>query len=276
MVNEIDNTKKFKKTRLIIVIAFALVFFLETKNNNIEISNEEKPEEKEVKEEWDTKEITSFDAILLLEDFQINADTITNYGITSKLEATYNYLIKKNKDKYIYDTCSNILKSEINTWNYENTGYLLKNKETYYCNNNNKHYVIPYYDYIDTLKKMFNERMKKDYPEFYYIKESDSIVYMPNRDGTNGPSTKVEYLSRVKVKNHDIIIDYFSERLACEAVNNETDQFINCGKNDFKVSGSAKEVNQEIMTKYYKELNHYKITLVDNKDYISFKSIEKQ
>ena len=287
-----ENEKKQSKTvtilvAIIVILGFALGFVLGTKindksdkkeDNTVKETESKKEEDKKPEEK---KELSEKDAADLLDFYGINASTIKNYTINNKLEVTYNYLLKQNKDKYKEETCKDFLKGEISNWKHESyQGHesyeLFKNTDNYYyCSGEGKYYVIPYSDYVDALKKLFDEEMKKDFWEFYYVKDLDSIVFLPYRDGTEGPSVVIDKIKSVKEENDVIEIEYYTEKVACDDYNYSKETYKNCGKNNFKVSGSAKEVEQEIVDKHLSDIDLYKITFVDHGDYKTFKSIEK-
>ena len=293
---EKENEKEFKQTRLtivlvaiIVVLVFALGFVLGTKNNNLAPNNETKeetkkesekePEPEKEPEEETTREFTKEDAKELLTFYNVNPNTVEHYNIYRKLEVTYDYLIEKNKDNYRYDTCENILKSELKNWKKEGDyAYYLDHVEYYYCStyNNQKHYVIPYKDFEDALNKLYSEKMKKDFSEFYYVKDLDSIVFMPYRDGTEGPSIAINEIKEYKKENNKIEIMLYSEKIPCEDYDYQTDRSKNCGKNGWKESGNYNEIEKNIIEKYSDEVNLYKIKIEDHGDYTTFVSLERQ
>lgn len=273
---------------IIIILVFALGFVLGAKNNNILEQKNEKPVKennnlkKNEKEEAKSskKELTEKDAKELLSYYNIDSNTVTNYSISNKLEVTYKYLLEHNN--YKEETCKVILKNELNSWEhrsykeYEYYELFEGTDNYYYCNGNSKYYVIPYSDYVDALKKLFAENMRKDYWEYYYVKDSDSIIFLPYRDGTEGPSVAINKINSIKEENNIIEIEYYAEKVSCEDYDYDSDTYKNCGKENFKVSGLNKEVEQQILDKYLSDINLYKITFIDNGDYKTFKSIKKQ
>jgi len=297
---EKNNEKEFKQTRLIIVLVaiivilvFALGFVLGTKNNNIlKLTNEKieerknnstkKEEQKEQTEKSEIikKELTEKDAKELLDFYKINSNTISNYNISNKLEVTYNYL--KDNNNYKQETCKEFLKNEINNWKhsayneYEYYELFKATDDYYYCDGNKKYDVIPYSDYVDALKKLFNEEMKKDYWEYYYVKSSDSIIFLPYRDGTEGPSISIDKVKSIKKDDNIIKIEYYAEKLSCEDYDYQTDKSKNCGKNGWKESGTYDDIQKEIIEKYLEEVNLYRIKIEDHGDYTTFVSLEKQ
>lgn len=273
---------------IIIILVFALGFVLGAKNNNILEQKNEKPvkendnlkKNKKEEDKSSKKELTEKDAKELLSYYNIDSNTITNYSISNKLEVTYKYLLEHNN--YKEETCKVILKNELNSWEhrsykeYEYYELFEGTDNYYYCNGNSKYYVIPYSDYVDALKKLFAENMRKDYWEYYYVKDSDSIIFLPYRDGTEGPSIAINKINSIKEENNIIEIEYYAEKLSCEDYDYDNDTYKNCGKENFKVSGLNKEVEQQILDKYLANINLYKITFIDNGDYKTFKSIKKQ
>ena len=274
---------------IIIILVFALGFVLGAKNNNILEQKNENPvkendnlkkNKKEEEDKHSKKELTEKDAKELLSYYNIDSNTITNYSISNKLEVTYKYLLEHNN--YKEETCKVILKNELNSWEhrsykeYEYYELFEGTDNYYYCNGNSKYYVIPYSDYVDALKKLFAENMRKDYWEYYYVKDSDSIIFLPYRDGTEGPSVAINKINSIKEENNIIEIEYYAEKVSCEDYDYDSDTYKNCGKENFKVSGLNKEVEQQILDKYLSDINLYKITFIDNGDYKTFKSIKKQ
>ena len=272
---------------IIIILVFALGFVLGTKNNNVLERNKEKPvketnnlEKNKKEDESSKKELTEKDAKELLSYYNIDSNTIANYSINNKLEVTYKYLLEHNN--YKEETCKVILKNELNSWEhrsykeYEYYELFEGTDNYYYCNGNSKYYVIPYSDYVDALKKLFAENMRKDYWEYYYVKDSDSIIFLPYRDGTEGPSVAINKINSIKEENNIIEIEYYAEKVSCEDYDYDNDTYKNCGKENFKVSGLNKEVEQQILDKHLSNINLYKITFIDNGDYKTFKSIKKQ
>jgi len=274
---------------IIIILVFALGFVLGAKNNNILEQKNENPvkendnlkkNKKEEEDKHSKKELTEKDAKELLSYYNIDSNTITNYSISNKLEVTYKYLLEHNN--YKEETCKVILKNELNSWEhrsykeYEYYELFEGTDNYYYCNGNSKYYIIPYSDYVDALKKLFAENMRKDYWEYYYVKDSDSIIFLPYRDGTEGPSVAINKINSIKEENNIIEIEYYAEKVSCEDYDYDSDTYKNCGKENFKVSGLNKEVEQQILDKYLSDINLYKITFIDNGDYKTFKSIKKQ
>lgn len=273
---------------IIIILVFALGFVLGTKNNKLEPNNEKpvkennnlKKNKKEDEDKSSKKELTENDAKELLSYYNIDSNTIANYSINNKLEVTYKYLLEHNN--YKEETCKVILKNELNSWEhrsykeYEYYELFEGTDNYYYCNGNSKYYVIPYSDYVDALKKLFAENMRKDYWEYYYVKDSDSVIFLPYRDGTEGPSVAINKINSIKEENNIIEIEYYAEKVSCEDYDYDNDTYKNCGKENFKVSGLNKEVEQQILDKHLSNINLYKITFIDNGDYKTFKSIKKQ
>lgn len=237
-------------------------------------------EKNKKEDESSKKELTENDAKELLSYYNIDSNTIANYSINNKLEVTYKYLLEHNN--YKEETCKVILKNELNSWEhrsykeYEYYELFEGTDNYYYCNGNSKYYVIPYSDYVDVLKKLFAENMRKDYWEYYYVKDSDSIIFLPYRDGTEGPSVAINKINSIKEENNIIEIEYYAEKVSCEDYDYDNDTYKNCGKENFKVSGLNKEVEQQILDKHLSNINLYKITFIDNGDYKTFKSIKKQ
>ena len=283
-----NNQSKLIAVLVVIIIAltFALGYAVGNKNSNgksLEKSSEKTEEKKDSTkkdtEKGNTKEFTKEDAKQLLTFYNINPDTVEHYNIYKKLEVTYNYLIEKNKDNYRYDTCENILKSELKNWKkMDDYAYYLDYVEYYYCStyDNQKYYVIPYSDFEDALDKLYEEKMKKDFAEYYYVKDLDSIVFMPYRDGTEGPSIAINEIKEYKKENNKIEIMLYSEKIPCEDYDYQTDRSKNCGKNGWKESGNYNEIEKNIIEKYSDEVNLYKIKIEDHGDYTTFVSLERQ